>query len=607
MIFSKVNIKNYRSIKNEEILVESIANKNCFIFFGKNGAGKSNLLKAIRLLDFKQTVNYNIDCEKQAFKSLDDIEIKFSFILSDDEMGKILKELKAPTEFLKDLTNSTLIIHKIVSKDSKVNTKYEFLTNTEFNYKKFGYSNEQKTIFLNSVSEGFEDRVALTNELLDQIIKPHIANNIDLIKKLIPKILYWVSKDEYLINKPINLDNFKADKNTSIPLRNMFKLSSINDDAINHRIDYAKSSSEGKIELEKEISENTTNYINKLWPEHQISFALRIEGNTCTVSICDKDNDKSYFKMEQRSDGFKHFMSILLTLSAENNSNTLKNNIILIDEPENSLHPSSIRYLREELLNISIANFVFISSHSIYFVDKMNINRHYKVFKENGISNFSQLSSDNPLQEEIIYEALGTSIYELIEPNIIIFEGTTDKDLFDAITNRFKKKIKPAKIKTISAGSASKIKTYTKFFNNNSVNGFVVVDSDSDGRSAKKNIIEEDSSYQGSIYELSELTNITKNNFALEDLYPEELIKDTVNELYGFIPTINGIDPILKDIFAQIRSLKIRADGKLKELKSLLVKKVISDFYTDSITQKELIEKYNHCYDFVINLHRKIN
>ncbi len=604
MKLSKVKIRNFRSIKDEELSFDAISDKNCHIFFGKNGAGKSSLLKAISLLDPQQKVKYNDDCEKEAGKNKREIELRYFFLMTENEIKTCFKNSGLPIDLIAVLAKSFLIVSKKFDHNSKVVTNYQLdLLDNQFLLDHYVFSEEKGSFHNKFVEKNVGRVIALTQDILDSVLVQHLQK---FIPSIIPPVINWEAKDEYLINKPINLDSFKADKNSSIPLRNMFKISGISDELIDHRIDTAKTTSEGRIELEREIGECTTNYINKLWPEHKITFVVRIETNTCTVLISDNDKDKSMFKMNQRSDGFKHFISILLTLSAENSTDKLKNNIVLIDEPENSLHPSSIKYLRNELINISSTNLVLVSSHSIYFVDKLNIDRHLKVVKENGVSSFTRLSIDNPLQEEIIYEALGTSIYEFIEPNMIIFEGKTDKDLFDAITTRFEKTLKPVQLKTISAGSASKIHTYTKFFNNKSVHGFVVVDSDNEGRTVKTQVIENDASYNDTAFELSELCNLSKTSFTLEDLYPDDIVKEIVNELYGFIPSINDKIPILNDLKKQKKALKIDLDGKCKDLKSLLVNRIIKDFNNTKISQASLIEKYQYCYDFVSNLHRKV-
>ena len=39
---------------------------------------------------------------------------------------------------------------------------------------------------------------------------------------------------------------------------------------------------------------------------------------------------------------------MILGMSAANSTNNLKNRVLIIDEPENHMHPSGIKYMRDE-------------------------------------------------------------------------------------------------------------------------------------------------------------------------------------------------------------------------------------------------------------------
>ena len=76
--------------------------------------------------------------------------------------------------------------------------------------------------------------------------------------------------------------------------------------------------------------------------------------------------------MDERSQGFKHFISLILHLSISNKKEKCKDQIIIIDEPENHLHPSGIRYMRDELIKIGKNNYVFVATHSPFMIDNKN-------------------------------------------------------------------------------------------------------------------------------------------------------------------------------------------------------------------------------------------
>lgn len=321
----------------------------------------------------------------------------------------------------------------------------------------------------------------------------------------------------------------------------------------------------------------------------------------CQVLIEDQDDRKGKYKMDQRSDGFKQFISILLSLSIESNTKLLENKIILLDEPETHLHPSGVRYLRDELLRISENNTVLISSHSIYLVDKLNIDRHFKVEKTKSITSIKQIDKDNPYEEEVIYEALGTSVYEHIEPNMLVFEGKTDKDIFDAFLTKYNADFKPVKLGTISADGVEKIPQYTKFIDGKFVKGFVLTDSDTIGHKIKKTIISGSNSFTSeNSFEINDIID-TDKKATLEDLYPKEVIIQVVKNKYEMDIELND-EPVIAQLMKKSKASK----GKLNitELKGILINYIINDIKT--LTKPVAKEKYNTYYDFAENLNGKL-
>ena len=52
------------------------------------------------------------------------------------------------------------------------------------------------------------------------------------------------------------------------------------------------------------------------WKEHKIKIRISINANICKVHVEDKDKKFAYYSMSQRSEGFKQFISLILSLSA---------------------------------------------------------------------------------------------------------------------------------------------------------------------------------------------------------------------------------------------------------------------------------------------------
>ncbi len=608
MILKKITIENYRSIEHLEIDILDIDGRKLHTFFGINETGKSNILKAIALLNPAATVEYDSDCNKNASKRAEPIVMKFLFETSKhDNLYKKMKSFDVnivmPSEFQSLNVEKSLEIEKVIKfNDKSTREEYYVVHPSKEDKKRTGTENEPKNL-IGAFNEILISAVDLVNE--KNIEKFINAEAKDFLDSIVPEVIFWEPSDAHLITNQINLEQFKQNPDISIPLKHIFYLAGYKEEEIIKNVERIQTNGDIRAEFEEELSNCITNHINSIWPEHAININVRLENNNfCEIYVEDKGVHKQKFNMQQRSDGFKQFISILLSLSVQNTTNHLKNKIILLDEPERSLHPGSIKCLRDELLNISKNNVILASSHSIYMVDKKKLERHYTVIKDNSKTVIEQVNPESPIQDEVIYNSLGTSIFELIEPNMLIFEGRSDKDIFDAFTNKFKEEIQPLKIQTISATGTKPIPNYVKFFHSKFVHGFVVVDSDKDGRNAINAIHQQDADFDESVFDLNQLVDSQKKDATLEDLFPEELVLSCANNFYGtHFESANE-----KSILSHIKSIKIsntiHTDGKLEELKKLITHKVLDD--VKKYDQDTLKTKYPLYFTFMTNLHFKI-
>lgn len=616
MIVKKIEIENYRSIEKIAVEVVEISERKCNIYLGINESGKSNILKAISLLDSQQKVDYDLDCNKAAKKDGENIEIIYHLKITNPRFYKSQFVKGGVEKGLAGLIDIKKIQRKVVIR--KGNSRSDLFHIRIKNNKKFlqyAISPDEKDI--HKISDIYTGEEKVTGESIDQLIGTNYKlldkdslesflekNFFSLFEANTPKIIYWEPTDRYLINNPVNLNQFKEDINSSLPLRNIFRIAGIKE--IKNRIELILNNTEERSQLEEELSEKITAYINSVWKEHAINIKLRIEEPlSCTVMVEDKDNTMPKYNMNQRSDGFKQFISILLNLSAENESDVLKNKIILLDEPEVHLHPSGVRYLRDELLKISKNNIVLIATHSIYMVDRLNLGRHYSVCKETSVTTLINIQKNNPYQEEVIYEALGTSIYEHIYPNMVVFEGRIDKDIFDAFTNKFKSEFRPLSMGTISADGVEKVPIYTKFFDGKSVKGFVVLDSDKDGQKIKQMIIKNSSAYNSkNTFEINDI-NDKKIKATVEDLFPNEVITKCIMTRYKLDMELDNGKPKIEQIKRKLKDNRtIGPNDKLAELKSDIIHLILKD--VGKYSKDKLKEKYQIYFSFVEGLHNKM-
>ena len=120
----------------------------------------------------------------------------------------------------------------------------------------------------------------------------------------------------------------------------------------------------------------------------------------------------------------------MIIISSQYAKDELEDSILIIDEPDLSLHPSGVRYLRDELIKISKKNLVIVSTHSIFMIDNESLGNHLIVRKEMEKTAVEVPKEDNLFEEEVLYKAFGISTYELMKERNIIFEGWRDKKLF---------------------------------------------------------------------------------------------------------------------------------------------------------------------------------
>jgi hypothetical protein len=206
----------------------------------------------------------------------------------------------------------------------------------------------------------------------------------------------------------------------------MFTLAGIED--IGQTIAKAKERSHGVRNLLNRVAETASKHLRSVWKDYKgVTIALEPNGANIDASVRDTHN---VYQFAKRSDGFKRFVTFLLLVSAKARTKGLVDTLYLQDEPDTGLHPSGSRYLRDELIRIAKSNYVVFSTHSIFMIDRESIDRHLLVEKTGEITHVREADESNVTDEEVIYNALGYSLFENLRPHNLLFEGHKDKVLF---------------------------------------------------------------------------------------------------------------------------------------------------------------------------------
>lgn len=459
MKLSKATIQNFRSIKHLEIDFQHGSQ----ILLGINESGKSNILRALHLLDPDVTAAHtDLRIERTHEDQVTEGSVFFEFQLNDSEISKIYEEISVsfdPASLEKYIIESptgklTLrafthvrcrMLHEIKIPSNERRTNYWALPKGRYSilpgWARTGATHielaaeEGKSLLLPAntiafIGENHPDLKSFTEPLSPDLINSMIgAALLKNFSNQLPKCIFWKYSDAYLLPSSIDVASFSANPNSCVPLRSIFELAGYKSSALATIIPEAQAHSQHRyFSLLRKASEAATKHIRRVWKDHKsIRIDLQPNGSLLVPLVID---DQVPLDMAARSDGFKRFASFLLQISAKVHTTEFKDALLLVDEPEIALHPGGARSLMKELTEIGESNAVIYSTHSIFMVDRDNIGRHLIIEKKDEVTSARKAEKSRIQDEEVLYAAMGYSIFETLKKKNVIFEGWRDKEIF---------------------------------------------------------------------------------------------------------------------------------------------------------------------------------
>ena len=586
MEITKIKIENFKSIKEIEFDLKKYGSSYTTMLVGINESGKSNILEAMSYLNTPEgEFDYNVIHHQ---KDEDNKPVNFLFSLAFEQREKE----KYVEEVTKEIENGELLDFEIIDIVKKVSLKYgeQFLSD-DFLYKiklvsrGLFIKNTGECVFtLSKENDNEESFQELTQGVFEEFFSVKVE---DIIRRYEPKVSVWRPSEEYLVSE-VNLNEFKENIHSNIPLRNIFYIAGFGDaEKIKSEIERIGNQSLRR-QLASKLGSEATEYVKNIW-KHNIVIDIEIaESGTCTVSIRDNGrvNEHNFYKMTERSEGFKQFMSLILSLSVDTRLSETKNHLILIDEPEAHLHPSAIRDLRKELLAMGKNNYLFVSTHSPFLVDRKDKERNI-IIKKNTSAETEKIEIDKNtdiIDDEVLREAFGIEVYkDLLNPHSILVEGASDKKILQKSFT-----IKGWKKYGVTNGHGSNIDTLASKLNDTGISILVILDDDREGKEYKKKIIKIGGSYsENNVVTIRDLVGGIVDGGTIEDTLGSDFVGSKAREVYEVYKnnfkdeecglTLADTSPFLEQVRTYLHQ-KQKTKEEINEFLAQLKTKISDDF-----------------------------
>lgn len=549
----KVKIKNFLSIKDEQLIK---LNSNITSIIGKNESGKTTILKAISKLN-KDPITKS---EKNVSLKEEESFIEGYFKISKDEIKRINKEYSSDKEYafyalpeeydnlyfsikvnetkisyyslyymdednqLQSISTSMFTdrikkeIHKIL-KNEKSEEAINFLKDIE---KISDVEIKEKIKNINLFPELKEKLISLSEE----IQKNHWIDLLPKYKFITFSSFSDVLKDNVLYSE---LENNKQAKN-------ILSIAKIDIEKLGKAFDIAD---------EQELEDLQTKYINivskkfkEIFQQTDEDFKLKIRFGSSKKEIIfltqDKTSGTSSINLSQRSEGFKWYLSLYLTLYEYlNKVDKNINYVLLLDEPNLYLHPGAQNNL---LYNVFYKEFsdvqILYTTHSPYMIDSNNSfsirivekdqqTRIYNSSREYAERNkkIKDVDTLSPLMTALELHVSNSLIINKTDI-LIAVEGIQDVYILRAMIKKNKLDKKFENIKIISGMSAEKVPYMFSYLFGMGYNTYCLVDNDKSGRKVINTITNYDKSdeLKNKIIKY-DLLAPSETDFLLEDLF----------------------------------------------------------------------------------------
>lgn len=614
LILKSIRCQSFRTIKDDKLDIDD----KITVLVGANESGKTNLLEAIEFLDSDKELaesDTKINSEYSRKNHLPDIF--FDFEITDELREKLKRYSKyfeknnrivivrqgndeddtyfdLPNEqgfqYAEVYKNTSEVEQKLQVKDGSTIT----LTPAQWTESPIAYQKNVKLFREKKVQKlGKEERDKLLGDKLSELIFDEL-----------PKVFLWKYSDKYYIPKDVPV-NFHTNKEQYQSVINLFRLGGVEEDKIDSH--FTNRDSVYIHNFLNDLSRKVTKVVNNTWKQRKhIKLTMHYKEAWIEILV----EEKGYqIDPKKRSEGLQWYLTFLINFRSK--LQTLKNNIILFDQPGDKLHPGGQKDLLERLEELSARNQIVYSTHTPFMISKEYPERVRLITRpEDDTVIINTLSKREIFKDELLRNSLGFALSDIApvaEKNILV-EGLLDKMIlieFISKLKAFKFSINLNQAVIIPAHGASKILYYANMLKNNGLSVIALFDNDMEGKNAIA------TNKRKKVLTNKEILSVTMKTGAetIEDLLSLNLVENCANDIgrqskAGFKKIAGLKIPAMQQVIKHFESESVQFTD---DIKHNLAIKIIDDFRKLKIDSSMLKGELKGLYDLIKTIKKKID
>lgn len=614
LTLKSVKCQSFRTINDESLDVD----EKITVLVGANESGKTNLLEAIELLDADKELTesdtkINSDFSRKGylpniiydFEVADELKNKlkrYAKYFEKSNRIRIVREGNDDGETYLETPNGQGFqypeVYKNISDvEQKPQTKDGSVVSLAPNYWTTSPIAYQKNIKL------FRDKKIqkVEKKERDEMLYKKLS---ELVFDDLPSVFLWKYSDQYYIPKDVPI-SFHATKDQYPSIVNLFRLGGIEEEKIASH--FINRDSVYIHNFLNDLSRKVTKVINNTWKQRK-NIKLTMHYKEAFIEILVEE--KGYqIDPKKRSEGLQWYLTFLINFRSK--LQTLKNNIILFDQPGDKLHPGGQKDLLERLEELSEYNQIVYSTHTPFMISKEYPERVRLIRRPDDDTEIvNRLSKRDIFQDELLRNSLGFALSDVapIADKNILVEGLLDKMIlleFISKLKSFKFSVNLNQSVFIPAHGVSKILYYANMLKNNGLDVIALFDNDTAGKNAiaankkKKVLINK------------EILSVAIKTGAetLEDLLPSKLIENAANEIgRQYKPSFQKISGLKVPVMQQvIRHYETEVINFTDDVKHNLSIRIADAFRKLNVTTPMLKGELKGLYDLVKIIKKKIS